>query len=101
MIAFIGIQIFKKSISLPKVFGSSLLAAFVSFLVSNFTVWMGGVMYPLTFDGLILCYVKAIPFFRTTLASNIFFSAVLFGGYYLLQKDFNPLKLEHIKYRFK
>ncbi len=101
MIAFIGIQIFKKSISLPKVFGSSLLAAFVFFLVSNFTVWMGGVMYPLTFDGLILCYVKAIPFFRTTLASNIFFSAVLFGGYYLLQKDFNPLKLEHIKYRFK
>ena len=35
MIAFIGIQIFKKSISLPKVFGSSLLAAFVFFLVSN------------------------------------------------------------------
>ena len=94
MIAFVGIQIFKKSISLPKVFGSSLLAGVIFFLVSNFAVWL----HPLYVKSLWACYIDAIPFFRATLASNIFFSAVLFGGYYLLQKDFNPLKLEHIKY---
>ena len=97
MIAFVGIQIFKKSISLPKVFGSSLLAGVIFFLVSNFSVWL----HPLYVKSLWACYIEAIPFFRATLASNIFFSAVLFGGYYLLQKDFNPLKLEHIKYNSK
>ena len=43
-------------------------------------------------------YIDAIPFFRATLASNILFSAVLFGGYYLLQKDFKSLQLSHIQY---
>ena len=98
LIALLGIQIFKKSISLPKVFGSSLLAGVAFFLVSNFGVWLGGTMYPLSLDGLLSCYIVAIPFFRATLASNIFFSTVLFGGYYLLQKDIHFLRLSHIKY---
>ena len=98
LIAFLGIQIFKNSISLPKVFASSLLAGIAFFLVSNFGVWLSGTMYPLSLDGLLSCYIAAIPFFRATLASNIFFSSILFGGYYLLQKDVHFLKLRHIKY---
>ena len=98
LIAFLGIQIFKNSISLPKVFASSLLAGVAFFLVSNFGVWLSGTMYPLSLDGLLSCYIAAIPFFRATLASNIFFSSILFGGYYLLQKDVHFLKLRHIKY---
>jgi len=94
MIALIGIQIFKQSISLPKVFGSSLLSGIIFFLVSNFAVWL----HPLYAKSLWACYIDAIPFFRETLASNVFFSIVLFGGYYLLQKDFNPLKMTHLKY---
>jgi hypothetical protein len=94
LIAFLGIQIFKNSISLPKVFGSSLLAGVIFFLVSNFGVWM----HPLYMKSLFACYIDAIPFFRATLASNIFFSSILFGGYYLLQKDIHFLKLRHIKY---
>ncbi|MFL2988849.1 MAG: DUF6580 family putative transport protein [Candidatus Neomarinimicrobiota bacterium] len=44
------------------------------------------------------CYTAAIPFFRATLASNILFSFVLFGGYYVLQKEVKFLQVEHIKY---
>ena len=94
MIALVGIQIFKQSISLPKVFSSSLLSGIIFFLVSNFSVWL----HPLYVKSLWTCYIDAIPFFRATLASNVFFSIILFGGYYLLQKDYNPLKMTHLKY---
>ena len=94
MIALVGIQIFKQSISLPKVFSSSLLSGIIFFLVSNFAVWL----HPLYVKSLWTCYIDAIPFFRATLASNVFFSIILFGGYYLLQKDYNPLKMTHLKY---
>jgi hypothetical protein len=94
LIALVGIQMFKKSISLPKVFSSSLLAGIIFFIVSNFSVWLN----PLYVKSLWACYIDAIPFFRATLASNIFFSTVLFGGYYLLQKDIHFLKLKHLKY---
>ncbi|MBA93553.1 MAG: hypothetical protein CMG47_00590, partial [Candidatus Marinimicrobia bacterium] len=71
LIALIGIQLFKNTVSVKRVFGSSLLIGIVFFLVSNFGVWLGGFMYPLTLDGLLSCYIAAIPFFRATLASNI------------------------------
>ena len=98
LIAVISIYLFRKTISIQKVFGSSILVGIVFFIVSNFGVWINGSMYPMTFDGLISCYIAGIPFFRATLASNIFFSFVMFGGYYLLQKEISTLKLNHIKY---
>ena len=98
LIALISIQLFKNTVSVKRVFGSSLLIGVVFFLVSNFGVWLGGTLYPLTFDGLLSCYTAAIPFFRATLASNILFSFVLFGGYYALQKEVKFLQVEHIKY---
>jgi hypothetical protein len=49
------------------------------FLVSNFAVWVAGTMYPMSWAGLIECYVKAIPFFRNELISAPLFSAVFFG----------------------
>ena len=64
------------------------------FIVSNFGVWMN----PLYTKTLWMCYIDAIPFFRATLTSNILFSAILFGGYYLLQKDFRSLQLRHVQY---
>lgn len=98
LIALIGFKLFQSTISIKKVFGSSLFIGVVFFIVSNFGVWFSGFMYPLTFDGLLSCYIAAIPFFRATLASNILFSFILFGGYYALQKEVKSLQLEHVKY---
>jgi hypothetical protein len=98
LIALIGVKLFQSTISIKKVFGSSLFIGVVFFIVSNFGVWFSGFMYPLTFDGLLSCYIAAIPFFRATLASNILFSFILFGGYYALQKEVKSLQLEHVKY---
>ena len=98
LIALIGFKLFQNTISIKKVFGSSLFIGVVFFIVSNFGVWISGSLYPLTFNGLVSCYTAAIPFFRSTLGSNILFSFILFGGYYALQKEVKSLQLEHVKY---
>ena len=59
--------------------GSSLF-----FLLTNFGVWLTGELYPWTADGLWRCYVAAVPFFRSTLAGDLIFTAAFFGGYAVL-----------------
>jgi hypothetical protein len=69
-----------------RVTGASLAAATFFFVVSNFAVWAIDGLYPMTFQGLVTCYVAAIPFFANTLGGNLFYSAVLFGGFALAER---------------
>lgn len=57
----------------------SLLSSLLFFIISNFGVWTTG-NYPSSWDGLIACYTAAIPFFRFTIAGDLFFVVVMFGG---------------------
>ena len=52
-----------------------LISSLIFFLVTNFGVWLSG--YPLTIEGLLLCYTMAIPFFINSIAGDLFFSYVL------------------------
>jgi len=56
-----------------------LASASLFFAISNFGVWFSSAMYPHTADGLIACYIAAIPFFKYTLVSDVVFTVVLFG----------------------
>lgn len=67
--------------SFARIAGMSLLASSVFFLVSNFGVWVMGGMYAMTWQGLVNCYVAAIPFFDNQIYGDLFFSALLFGSY--------------------
>jgi hypothetical protein len=49
------------------------------FLTSNLATWGEGLLYPLTFSGLVMCYTQAIPFFRNTVISDLVGTALLFG----------------------
>jgi len=69
-----------------RVTGLSLAAATFFFIVSNFAVWAFDGLYPMTLQGLVTCYVAAIPFFQNWLAGTLFYSAVLFGGFALIEK---------------
>jgi hypothetical protein len=53
------------------------------FAVTNFAVWALSSWYPHTIAGLLTCYELALPFFRATLAGDIFFGAAIFGAYSL------------------
>ena len=56
----------------------AIISAFIFFLVTNFGVWILG-SYGYTFNGLVMCYMLAIPFFGNTLVSTILFSLVIEG----------------------
>lgn len=80
MIVVLGYYLLKK-ITFGRVLTGAFGASVIFFIISNFGVWISGSMYPLTMEGLITCYTAAIPFFHYTIAGNIIYSAVLFGGY--------------------
>jgi hypothetical protein len=64
--------------------GYTLGSALLFFFITNIGVYL--FWYPHTLQGLTDCFVKAIPFFRNTLISNMVFSFVLFGVYELSVK---------------
>ena len=66
------------------------------FIVTNFGVWLVGNLYPKTLAGLAGCYVAAIPFFRNTLAGNVVYTLVLFGGFALAQRYLPVLRGEPV-----
>ena len=62
------------------------------YLVTNFGVWAFGTMYPKTAEGLVACYLAAIPFFQNSLAGDLFFTALLFGGFALAERSVPALR---------
>ena len=87
----LGFLVLKK-VNFGTVTGSSLAASLLFFVVTNFGSWPGNALYSQDLNGLIACYVAGIPFFGGTLAGNLFYSAVLFGGFALAQKQFPILR---------
>ena len=53
-----------------------LTACVIFFIITNFGVWTLG-SYGYTFEGLITCYILAIPFFGNTLISSFVYSMVI------------------------
>ena len=53
----------------------------IFFVVTNFGMWLFSGFYPVTYPGLIACYTAAIPFFQNTLVGDLFYTALLFGGF--------------------
>jgi len=96
--AFILITLLATRIKQPNtknVLFACLWGGVIFFVLSNFGVWLTGEFYPKTFTGLIACYEAAIPFYKNdlfgnmllnTFMSDFFYTALLFGAYYLIQK---------------
>lgn len=68
---------------------AAIIATAGFFLISNFHVWLTGHGAPATLAG---SYVAAIPFAKNMLLGNLFYSAVLFGGYELLTLQWPVLR---------
>jgi hypothetical protein len=81
-----------KRISLLRVVGAALASSIAFFLVTNFGTWALSGMYPLTPSGLAACYIAAIPFFQNTVAGDLFYSGLLFGGFALLERAVPALR---------
>jgi len=68
-------------VSLLRVGGAAVASSVLFFLVSNFGTWVLSGMYPHSLSGLGACYLAAVPFFQNTLAGDLFYAALLFGGF--------------------
>ena len=55
-----------------------LLGATIFYIITNLGVWMLG-SYGYTFNGLLICYTLALPFFGYTLISTLIFSGIIEG----------------------
>ena len=75
--------------------GMAFAASVLFFVVSNLGVWALDSMYPKTFAGLVTCYVAAIPFFGSTLAGSLFYTAVLFGSFALAERKISIFAPAH------
>jgi hypothetical protein len=75
-----------------RIAAAALASSLLFFAVTNFGTWATGELYPPTLAGLAACYVAAIPFFQNTLAGDLFFSALLFGGFALAEARLPSLR---------
>lgn len=75
-----------------RVAGAAVAGSVTFYLVTNFAVWAFGDMYPKTLEGLAACYVAALPFFQNGLAGDLFFTALLFGGFALAERGVPALR---------
>jgi len=63
--------------------GSVGASALVFFALSNFGVWLTSGLYPLSLDGLLLCYAAALPFLKYSLVGDFVFAIMIFGAFRL------------------
>ena len=89
-----------KKITFFKVTMFGTAGSVIFFLLSNLLVLIGGFGFerPKTFNGLMLCYNDALLFYRdyglipgfygNMLIGDLFFTGLVFGGYYLARKMF-------------
>ncbi|HXG23248.1 MAG TPA: DUF6580 family putative transport protein [Chthonomonadales bacterium] len=85
LIVCLGFWLRRRRNALP-IAGATLAASVLFFMLTNFGVWVAGSWYPKTWEGLVACYVAAIPFFHNTLLGDAVYSTVLFGGFALAER---------------
>ncbi len=90
VIVCVGFRLRRRRKVLP-IAGATLLSSVLFFAVTNLGVWALGSWYAKTWDGLVACFVAAVPFFRNTLLGDAVYVAVLFGGLALAEKGLPAL----------
>jgi hypothetical protein len=91
LIVCIGLSL-RNTRSATRVAGAALLSSVLFFMVTNFGVWALDSLYARSIEGLVACYVAAIPFFRNMLAGDLLYTGVMFGSWTLLERAFTGLR---------
>lgn len=87
----LGWCLLRNTESALRIGGTAVGASLLFFLVTNFGSWLEQALpYGYSFDGLVNCYVAAVPFYRGTFLGDIGFSVVLFGAHAVLSRAYFP-----------
>ncbi len=65
-----------------------LLGSFMFFVITNFGVWASG-MYGYTYQGLLNCFVLAIPFYIYSIISTLLFAVIIETVYKIYKVKFH------------
>jgi hypothetical protein len=88
----IGGAMLKRNPSVMPAIAASLVSSVMFFLITNYGTWVTGVLYPRTAEGLMMAYTAGIPFFRNSVLGDLFFTAMLFGGFQVLERSLPALR---------
>ena len=92
-IIFIGLISHKFIKSIYSRISGALFGALIFFIVTNFGVWSKG-MYGYSVEGLLVCYINAIPFFAYSVVSTFIFASIIETLYNVktIKRYFNLVK---------
>lgn len=96
MMGYIGIKT-QGNKTITTVALGTILGSFIFFLLTNAAVWMFTPLYPHNLTGLFTSYYMAIPFWRNMLLGDIFYVALLVGGYEMVMYLKNRREAQAIK----
>ena len=93
----LGQILLRSRTTFARVAAGALLGPTSFFLVSNYAVWLsgGGGLYTRTLDGMITCYVAALPFYRNDLLSTALVAGLAFGVPVLVRR-MRPVQLQTV-----
>ncbi len=89
---FIG-RFVKKNLNYKNIILASFASSVVFFVVTNFAVWAFTPLYLKNINGLIECFIMALPFFRNTLLGDLFYTGIIFASYRLTNSWYYKYKL--------
>lgn len=90
-----GLATFMQKRSVGNIALAAVWSGGIFFIFSNLGVWASSHSYPKSLAGLGACYAAAIPFYRNeffgnfilnSIMGNIFYSALLFGAYSIMER---------------
>lgn len=60
---------------------AALASSVMFFIITNLGMWLFSGFYPTNLAGLEACFVAAVPFFQNSVAGDLFYATLLFGGF--------------------
>lgn len=96
LIVLLGTLLKGKSFNAGKTAAISLTSSILFFIISNFGVWLFSNMYSLDINGLVKCYVLAIPFNKFSWIGDLVFTFTLFGLYEIVMNKFIAPKAQSV-----
>jgi hypothetical protein len=91
LVVCIGFLVRRRSSSFV-IAAATLTSSILFFVLTNLGVWVFGSLYPKTVEGLITCYIAAIPLFQNAVLGDVFYTALLFIGFRFAEMRWAVLK---------
>jgi len=85
-IIIVGLGMFlKTNQTLYRIIPITIVASFVFFIITNFSVFLTSSIYTKDIFGLLECYTLALPFFGNTIVGNMTYTIIMFFAFNKIQ----------------